>query len=137
MFEIKVDPRLCKDSMAFEKGTIIAEYEDIVKITLKVVGEISIAFNGVIYTDAAQFPDELKGLIREFPGEWSDKGDIAIFNKNWFEYHLKDENKIEFFTSENPLNKMSEEDIEKEMKTIHDNYIKYKKAKEAALCELK
>lgn len=137
MFEIKVDPRLCKDSMAFEKGTVIAEYEDIVKITLKVVGEISVAFNGVIYTDVSQFPDELKGLIREFPGEWADKGDIAIFNKNWFEYHLFDSKKIEFYMPEKSLHTMSEEDIEKEMKSIHDNYIKYKTQKEAVLCELK
>lgn len=135
MFELKMDPRLCKDSMAFEKGTIIAEYEDEVKITLKVVGEVAVAYNGVIYTDASQFPDEFKGIIKEFPIEWEQREEVAVFNKNWFEYHLRDGKTIEFIIPNRPLNEMSEEDIEKEMKTIHDNYIKFKKAKEAALCE--
>ena len=79
-----------KDSMELESNQTIATVTDKFGITasLEVCGEVRVIWCGEIFFSYADFPNELKELIRTNP-YWEDDERVIVINNNWFEIYTE------------------------------------------------
>ena len=96
--DIKIPLKDCIDSLLFNEGEIIATIEsenNTAKITVCVAGETKIRYNGETYRYADKFPEELINAIKT--GEvwkWEENGKVEIFESNWFEFNVSNNNEV-------------------------------------------
>lgn len=98
------------DSMLFNEGEIIAEAtfaeagtldkDDLVTYQLRVAGDVKVKFDGNIYKNYDQFPNELKQLIKDNPNEWENIERVEVIDRNWFEYYSKEDSDANFVFEE-------------------------------------
>lgn len=87
------DPNLAQytDSMLYPSEHTIAHmtgevYDTRFDIYLSTRGSVSVEFQGKVYTNPSEFPEELKERIRTKPYEWDNDEDVCVKDNNWFEY---------------------------------------------------
>lgn len=103
------------DSMLFNPKTEIAHSSfsygtKTCDISLRVAGEVSIGYKGIIYSKPTDFPSELKKLIKNNDKWWHNE-DIYLDINNYFEYVCKDGKRKECTTLEDDLSRMTRTDI--------------------------
>lgn len=79
------------DSLQLDSGTVIARLtlDDGSSATLEVRGEVRVEFDGDIYYEPSDFPQELQDIIAE--GKAYDDDRVRVGDNNWFElYYEKD-----------------------------------------------
>ena len=94
-------------SMLFDSGEEIARgffyYNgELLKISLKICGEVSVTYKDEVYHRPSEFPDELIERIKKHPYDWDvyspsgegndeTEGEIYVGLNNWFEYIINEE----------------------------------------------
>lgn len=79
------------DSMQLNSGTEIASVEtEELRCTLEVRGSVKVIFDGSIYTQPDEFPEELKELIASSDRWWDTDSRVEVIENNWFEMFCTD-----------------------------------------------
>lgn len=83
--EVYCDLKQCTDSMLFSSETKIAQItseDKRYKVALSVLGSVRVWYQGEMYHDVSEFPEELKWLFRL--GDAYDSNEVDIFANNWY-----------------------------------------------------
>lgn len=124
----------CTESMLFPSGTDIAILSGIyygkkVSVELKVVGDVKVYYDGTIYKDIRQFPDELVAYMEE--NYCISNENIEFVDTNWFQFDVfEDEEFINDFVCESDLSDYSVGDLMMEMIEYLDYIFEYDKEEE-------
>ena len=108
------------DSMLFSSGTILAilkgtYYEKNVSVELKVVGDVKVYYDGIVYKDVTQFPDELVTYIEEV-GCFNNDDFVEFIDNNWFNFDVYEgEEFLQDFVCESNLSEYSKGDLVMDM----------------------
>lgn len=119
-----------KDSMLFSSGTILAVlngtyYGKKVSVELKVVGDVRVYYDGIVYKDVTQFPDELVTYIEEV-GCFNNNDFIEFVDNNWFNFDVYEgEEFLQDFVCESDLSDYSIGDLIMEMIEYLDYVFEY------------
>lgn len=98
-FEQFEDMRERFESLEFDSGTVICRMESSSGICeIKVIGEVSVEYNGVIYDTPSKFPVDLMHIINKSQFYFNNCR-AKVHRQNWFEiyaerYNQYDETKI-------------------------------------------
>lgn len=107
------------DSMLFSSGTILAVlsgtyYKKNVSVQLKVVGDVRVHYDGIVYKDVTQFPDELVEYIKEVG--CFDNDFVEFIDNNWFNFDVYEKNEfLQDFVCESNLSEYSKGDLVMDM----------------------
>lgn len=121
-FELFEDLRECYDSMLFDSGTQIATYGTPDNyVSLEVMGDVKVDYNGNRYRYATEMPEE---LLEKFKVDYWNDEDIEIIDNNWFEYiHVLNGIRIiqeESVTFDDALYQYTEEDLEEALREVYE-----------------
>lgn len=117
--EVNVPLKDCTDSLLFEANDVIAtmKSDDGVCVSVEVVGEVKIAYDGEIYRYSRNYPEALTNAIKEQSiQQMKEDGVVEILNSNWFEVSvMKNGEVIDSNVWEAPLDTLSNDELKKSL----------------------
>lgn len=90
-FEVFGELSQYTDSLLFDNETIARLKTKEYTVTIEVIGDIKIFFHDDVYKCSANFPNELKEIIKN--GKVLEHSEVEIIDNNWFEIDIYERNK--------------------------------------------
>lgn len=90
-FEVLGDLSQYTDSLLFDGETIARLETEEYAVTIEVIGDIRIFYRDNLYKCSANFPNELKEIIKN--GKVLEHSEVEIIDNNWFEIDVYERNK--------------------------------------------
>ena len=126
-FKVYGDLSKYTDSLLFQDETIASLLTKEYKVTIEVIGDVRISFDGDTYRYSSDFPEELRKIIEK--GDISEHSEIEIIDNNWFEidvYERTSKDKyvlVDDEVFEEDLSKMTQENLKKYMQKHLKDYL--------------
>lgn len=115
-FEVFGDLSQYTDSLLFDGETIARLETKEYAVTIEVIGDIRIFYRDNLYKCSANFPNELKEIIKN--GKVLEHNEVEIIDNNWFEIDVYERNKNDEYEL------IYDEVFEENISTMNENELK-------------